>query len=265
MLRVTDSDGHITTDTAVVEVPSSTSPGLTFAPDADARVEEEFATSNFGASSRLEIDGGSDLDTESYLRFTVSGLGGPVQQALLRVYADDSSTDDGTAVYTTTTGWVENTITWANRPARGSGALDTVQELDSDTWVEYDVTAAIMGNGSYAFVLAALSDDGVDLSSREGDFPPQLVVSVGSGGPTATATSTPTRQAVAHVSRISLSSMAAWSTPAAASIAPAAPSRLRPPPRSRAATPRGSLTPPCPISRSSSLPAAMCMSACISA
>jgi hypothetical protein len=117
------------------------------------------------------------------------------QGSIKRTRADDSSTDDGTAVYTTTTGWVENTITWANRPARGSSALDTIQELSSNTWVEYDVTAAVQGNGSYAFVLAALSDDGVDLSSREGSFPPQLLVTVGSGGPTATATATPTRTA----------------------------------------------------------------------
>jgi hypothetical protein len=167
---------------------------ITFTTVADARVEQEFPATNYGTADRLELDD-DDFDTESYLSFSVSGLSTPVQQALLRVYADDSSTDDGTAVYTTTTGWVENTITWTNRPARGSSALDTVLELDSNTWVEYDVTALITGNGSYAFVLAALTDDGVDLSSREGDFPPQLVVTVGSGGPTPTATATPTRTA----------------------------------------------------------------------
>ncbi|HEU0115004.1 MAG TPA: hypothetical protein VFQ80_10015, partial [Thermomicrobiales bacterium] len=50
--------------------------GLTFAPNADARVEQAHPTANYGSSSKLRVDGGSDPDVETYLRFPVSGVSG---------------------------------------------------------------------------------------------------------------------------------------------------------------------------------------------
>ncbi len=46
----------------------------------------------------------------------------------------------------------------------------------SNTWIEFNVTAAIAGNGTYSFVLATDSTDGITFSSREGGHPPQLVL-----------------------------------------------------------------------------------------
>jgi hypothetical protein len=70
-------------------------------------------------------------------------------------------------------------ITWSNRPARTGGALADRGSITSGTWVEYDVTGAVSGNGNVSLVLATTSTDGVDFRSREYrtvSQRPQLVV-----------------------------------------------------------------------------------------
>ena len=47
-------------------------------------------------------------------------------------------------------------------------------------WVEFDVTAIVTANGTYSFVLATSSSDGLNFSAREaGDSAPQLVITPG--------------------------------------------------------------------------------------
>jgi hypothetical protein len=74
--------------------------------------------------------------------------------------------------------------------------LDNKGSIGTNTWVEYNVTSLVTGNGTFSFVLAADSNDAATFSSRQGGQPPQLVVSTGSGptpipGNTATSTQTP--------------------------------------------------------------------------
>lgn len=145
--------------------------------DADARVEQAEAAENFGTSTTLRADGGGDPGIESYLRFRIKNLRGTVQRATLRVYAS-SSTDNGPAVYHSATTWTEDDITWDTRPARSRQALDDRSTTRSSSWVEYDVTSSVTGNGTYSFVLATDTANGVTLSSRQGSSPPQLVITV---------------------------------------------------------------------------------------
>jgi hypothetical protein len=125
------------------------------------------------------VDGGSDLDVESYLKFSVSGLSGTVHSAKLRLYVQ-SGTADGPSVYTTSTGWTETGITWNNRPALGA-QLDDKPALAVNTFTDYNVTAAVTGNGTYNFGLGPTpTTDGADFASREaGSNPPQLLVTTG--------------------------------------------------------------------------------------
>ena len=149
---------------------------LTFAPSADARVEAALPTANFGSASSL----GADLSPrmESYLRFSVSGVMGPVSSARLRLYTTDGSSD-GPRVYRSAGGWTEGGLTWNTRPALSSGALDDKGAISTGTWVEFDVTSAVSGNGELNLALIATSSDGTDFSSREASsasLRPQLVV-----------------------------------------------------------------------------------------
>ena len=98
---------------------------LTFSAAADARVHESTPATNYGGSTTLRADGGADPDVESYLRFTVTGISGPVTNVKLRLHTTssaDSASGNGPAVYGTGTSWSETGITWSNRPARTTAA-----------------------------------------------------------------------------------------------------------------------------------------------
>jgi len=166
---------------------------LTFVTEADAEVQENNPDTNTGTSSALEVINANNRSIESNLRFTVSGISGTIQSALLRVYSTTDSTRNGPAVYATANSWSETGITWNNRPARTSGAADNKGSISKNTWVDYNVTALVTGNGTYSFVLAGDSNDNVIFSSREGSNPPQLVITFASSGPTATVAPTQTR------------------------------------------------------------------------
>jgi acid phosphatase type 7 len=153
---------------------------LTLAPNADAQVSEDNPDFIYGARTELLVNGGADPDVVSYLRFSVSGVTAPVQRATLRLWVrDKGGSHDGPAIYATGTEWTETDLTWTTRPAAIGSVLDDTEKLASGTWAEYDVTAAVNGDGPIAFVLVAQSADGVVFHSREGEHPPQLVVLVG--------------------------------------------------------------------------------------
>ena len=137
-----------------------------FVAAADARVEEANPASNHGTSTTLRTDGGSDPDVETYLRFNVTGVTGPIASAKLRLRTG-SDTADGPAVYGTDWTGLETAVTWNARPARTSAATDDKGRIGSSTWVEYDVTSLVSGNGAHSFVLATGSSDGIDFRSRE--------------------------------------------------------------------------------------------------
>ena len=139
---------------------------LRFPAAADARVEQANAGSNYATSTTLRTDGGSDSDVETYLRFDVSGVTGPLEGAKLRLRTA-SGTVDGPAVYRTSWTGLETALNWNNRPARTSGATDDKGRIASSAYVEYDVKPLMTGDGTYSFVLATGSSDGIDFRSRE--------------------------------------------------------------------------------------------------
>jgi len=154
---------------------------------ADARVLEINPTINYGTLNRLDVDSPGE---ESYIRFTVSGVTGAVQNATLRLFVTDGSSN-GPSIYGTDNSWTETGITWNNRPAPTTGVIANLGTATVSTWAEYNVTTQITGNGTYSFVLLPDSTAGVTFYSREGSSPPQLVLTFASG-PTNTPTNTPT-------------------------------------------------------------------------
>ena len=189
-LVITWADGPIATvdaASATALPPSATSTSNTPAPgtsillvtDADARVRESDPGTNYGNGSTLHADGAGDSGIESFIRFTVTEVSGPIQSARLRLYVTDNGTNNGPAIYATDTSWTEDNITWNNRPARTSEAVDNKERLGTNSWVEYDVTSLVTGSGTLSFVLVADSSDGVVFSSRQGEQPPQLMLTLG--------------------------------------------------------------------------------------
>jgi hypothetical protein len=149
---------------------------LKFSPKADTYVREARPNSNYGKNKKLWVEAEPNAAYETNLTFIVSGAPGPVQSAVLRLYAV-AGTVDGPAIYSTKSNWTESGITWNTRPPRTSAGLDDKGAIASNTWVEYNVTPLVPGDGTYSFVLGSTSIDSVSFSSREGSRPPQLVLS----------------------------------------------------------------------------------------
>jgi arylsulfatase A-like enzyme len=153
--------------------PASAAEEYTFDADADAEFLESEPDENFGSESRLRADKSPEM--ESVVRFVVDGLTGTVEEARLRVYVTDASSD-GPAAYAAGVDWTEDTVTWESRPETTGTALEDKGKV-SKGWVEYDVTDAVNGNGTVAFKLVADSSDGTVVSSREASKNrPELVV-----------------------------------------------------------------------------------------
>jgi sugar lactone lactonase YvrE len=159
--------------------PASAAPTVTL--QADTRVVAASPSTNYGGSTTLEVDA-SPL-TESLLRFAVSGVDGAVSSAKLRAWVTNASAN-GPEVYLSGPGWDESTVNWNTKPARSGGLLADAGTLSASTWVEWDVTSAVTGDGTYSFNLVADSSDGTDLATKEaGSNRPQLVVTVGTTPP----------------------------------------------------------------------------------
>jgi parallel beta-helix repeat protein len=168
---------------------------MTFSPSADAYARLARPSSNYGTSSSLMVAGGT-ASFETYIKFTVSGLTGVVQNAKLRLYVTNG-TVDGPAVYGTNPTWTETALTWNNRPAITSAGMDDKGAISTNAWVEFNVTPLVTGNGTYSFALVGSSTDGITFSSHEGSQVPQLVISMITGPVTSTPlpVSTPTETA----------------------------------------------------------------------
>jgi hypothetical protein len=167
---------------------------FTFTTVADARVAQGSPTTNYGTATNLQADGDSGIAQTSFIRFTTNGITGPIQRVTLRVFCTTNGTANGPAIYLANSSWIESGsggVTWNTQPALLSGAVDNEGAFGTNTWVEYDVTSQVSGNGTYTFALVADSNDGVTFSSREGSAAPQLVVET-SGTVTATSTFTAT-------------------------------------------------------------------------
>ncbi len=167
--------------TAPTQTPISSSGGGTVTVDvaADAYVNSDSPTSNFGSSLALRTDASPII--RSYLRFNVPTLAGTVTRALLRVYAN-TAVSTGYSVSKTTGSWAETTLNFSNAPAFGAGVGNS-GAITANTWTTVDITPLVTGAGQYNFVMTTTNNTATSLVSKEGAAGkhPQLIISVGSG------------------------------------------------------------------------------------
>lgn len=123
-----------------------------------------------GRSATL-VAGGLD---RTLVRFTVSGLGEPPARAVLRLRVTDP-TVESLAVRTLPPTFAED----ARSPILLQPDLRVVARIAgarAASWAEWDVTAAVRGDGDVGFVVGGPLLDVASFSSREGPDAPQLVV-----------------------------------------------------------------------------------------
>jgi hypothetical protein len=157
---------------------------ITLNPTDDAYVRSDQATSNFGTATTLRMKQSSPV-YNSYLKFVVSGVSGAVLSAKLRMKVTVASSSGG-SVYSvsnnyrgTSTPWVEPGLNYNNAPTISGTALSTIGSVTVNQVVEFDVTSAISGNGTFSFGLRNSSSTTVQYSSKEGATRPELVIQFG--------------------------------------------------------------------------------------
>ncbi len=163
-----------------------------FAPKHDAYIRSSAATTNYGTSSTLRVKVSSSETYSSYLKFDVTGVSGTLRSATLRLYVSDAGADGGAAYVVsndylnTTTPWEEKGLLWGNAPSIAGTPLSSTGAVSIGQWVEFNVTSAITGDGTYSFGLKNNNSDIVYYRSKENGTAtaPQLLIQI-SSGPTA--------------------------------------------------------------------------------
>ncbi len=164
---------------------------------ADTWVNKTSAAKNYGTTKSLQVD--ATPTSIAYFRIQVSGLGAgmPAASARLRLgvsTASGSGSDSGGSLYRIAgCSWGESTITWKNRPAIDGTLLGTVGTVALGGVADFDITAAISGDGVYCFALQSASDNGVRYYSREAATGrPEVTVVAGGATSTTSTTALPT-------------------------------------------------------------------------
>ncbi len=176
----TGNDAAALSDRAVTNsTPPPPPPGgsLTFTTTEDAQVKSSSASTNYGSDASIRVrEEAGGINYRSYLKFDVSGVGGPVTAVTLRLFVTDASPDSG-SVYAVTSSWSQGTITYTNAPAISGPTLGAAGSTTVGQWVDITLSpSAVSGNGTVSFGLKSSSTNSAIFDSREGTNPPQLIV-----------------------------------------------------------------------------------------
>lgn len=181
--RTYDSVGNETMSAPITVFKNPPTQTLIFSPPHDTYVKSDVPNNKFGTATTLRVRKASSVTLNSYLKFNVSGVSGTVQSAKVRLYVSDTSPSGG-SIYTmsnnyvgTATPWIETGLTWNNAPTISGTPLSSVGNAPLNTWVEFEVTPAITGNGTYSLAISSTNSNAVYYRSDEATSNrPQLVV-----------------------------------------------------------------------------------------
>jgi len=155
-----------------------------FMPLGDAQVDQNKATSNFGTSTSLNVKT-QGKRIHSYLKYQVSGLAGGVKSAKVRLYVAKASSGGGSIssvsnnYLNSTIPWTEEGLNWANAPSPAGPVMSTLGPASGGTWVEFDVTSAVQGDGIYSFVITDALNPVAYNSKEAAENGPVLVIEGG--------------------------------------------------------------------------------------
>ncbi len=127
----------------------------------------------------------ADADSRKWkltlLKFDVSGIGAKtVQSATLRLYVTSGGgSGDGPGVLRSENTWTEEGVTWNNRPASQTPLQGDKGVVTSSSWMTFDVTNLVRGDGTVTLTVQPTSKDGTYMEPRESSFTPQLVLTLG--------------------------------------------------------------------------------------
>jgi hypothetical protein len=149
---------------------------LSFAPVANAQVEQAHPDKTYRRTGRLAIDGRAGGRVVALLRFNPASLSGRVQDAKLRLYVYGNATDSGPIIYRTGGRWTEAGVTWRTRPMPFGAPVAGIPPRSSG-WVTLDVTPLVLGNGKLNLYFAEQAPHALSIASRDNaKYRPTLTV-----------------------------------------------------------------------------------------
>jgi peptidoglycan/xylan/chitin deacetylase (PgdA/CDA1 family) len=169
----------------------------TFAPTADAYVNQAQTSTNFGSAPQLFA--GATPTMRSYVKFVVPNLGGSVSRATLSVYATQDSAA-GFAVRSAGNGWQEGTVVYSGSPNPSGTITASSGPLTAGTWTTVDVTPLMKSNATITFALTGTGSPAAALASRESSNPPRLDVDINDTAAPAVTVSSPANGATLSTS-----------------------------------------------------------------
>ena len=150
---------------------------LTFGPVADTYSRADLPTSSSGGSlTVLKVD--ADPINNSYLRFDVEGLQGPVTGATLRMFPTNAANVRGVDLRRVAdNSWSETALTFNSAPAASATIASHVGAYDSNVPIVLDAKPLVSGNGPVSMAITTTSTASRSFSSRESSTNrPQLIV-----------------------------------------------------------------------------------------
>jgi len=129
--------------------------------DAQVRGGSSYAKKNYGGSVIAEVNNGSSVSSTriSYFKFDLSSVDQSIQSAKLRFFVENTSKDSEHNVsFVSDDNWLENTITYNNRPDIGS-IIDVKIIPTEDGIIEFDVTSQV--------AIEAENDDVISFAVQE--------------------------------------------------------------------------------------------------
>jgi hypothetical protein len=157
---------------------------ITLGPSADAVVKSATPGTNYGTATGLKADN-SPVEM-SFLKFVVTGTGGTVTAAKLRLFVADPSPVGGQFRHVPDNSWAEGSVTWSNAPAASSTNIASLGAVSTGSWVEVDVFSLVKADGTYSLRISSTNSDGAIYNSKEfsdATRRPQLVLTTGSTPP----------------------------------------------------------------------------------
>ncbi len=148
---------------------------LSFTPDADAYVSSAKPDSKYGNAPFLRINSSPEMN--GYLHFTVSDLADrSIAGVRLLLFANNSNKNGFTLHLAEAGKWDEKKMTYPQAPGLSS-VIASSGPIEEGTWVTFDLSEFVTGEGSYSFAITTLSTRSISLASHEsGINAPQLIV-----------------------------------------------------------------------------------------
>jgi hypothetical protein len=137
-----------------------------FGPSGDSDTYSAAPITNYGMATVLRLQADNGGQRRSYLKFDVQGLTRPIASVSLIVRTKVGAVQ-GASAFAVTNGWTETGITWFNQPLANGTPLATSGPSAVGETATFDVTSAILGNGTYSFAIVGAAGDTASFAARE--------------------------------------------------------------------------------------------------